>query len=139
MKRYLAMLSASLLLLASGSSLALAQQAEAVPPAPQRDQEKQPGMDSNSNAPAEIMRRQKDLHPGVKIAQRAQAGMMARGPMPQILFAVMDADGDGTLSLEELQDALARIFNHMDADDDGRVTPEEIRSFFRGASLGTGR
>jgi hypothetical protein len=50
--------------------------------------------------------------------------------------AVMDADGDGALSLEEVQEAHARIFNHVDADDDGRVTPEEMQAFFHGTPPG---
>jgi Ca2+-binding EF-hand superfamily protein len=59
-------------------------------------------------------------------------GMMGHGGMMRIMFAVIDADGDGALSLEEVQEVHARIFNHIDADDDGRVTPEEMQAFFRG-------
>ena len=59
--------------------------------------------------------------------------MMGRGGMMRIILAVMDADGDGALSLEEVQEAHARIFNHVDADDDGRVTLEEMQAFFHGA------
>jgi hypothetical protein len=62
-----------------------------------------------------------------------ERGMMGRGGMMRIMLAVMDADGDGALSLEEVQEAHARIFNHVDADDDGRVTLEEMQAFFHGA------
>ena len=41
---------------------------------------------------------------------------------------------DGALSLEEVQEVHARIFNAADAD--GRVTPEEMQAFFHGAAPG---
>jgi EF hand len=59
-------------------------------------------------------------------------GMMHGGGMMRVIFAVMDADGDGALSLEEVQEAHARIFNAVDADGDDRVTPEEMQAFFHG-------
>jgi hypothetical protein len=64
-------------------------------------------------------------------------GMMGHGGMGhravmQVIFAITDANGDGTLSLQEVQDTHARIFAHMDGDDDGQVTKREIRAFFRG-------
>ena len=59
-------------------------------------------------------------------------GGMGHGAMMQVVFAMMDADGNGSLSLQEVQDAHARIFAHMDADGDGEVTKAEIRAFFRG-------
>jgi hypothetical protein len=58
---------------------------------------------------------------------------MGHGAMMRIVFALMDGDGDGALSRQELQEAHDRIFNHIDADNDDRVTIEEIRSFYRGA------
>ena len=49
-----------------------------------------------------------------------------------MLFALMDADGDGTISLQEFQAAHERIFKAMDANKDGRLTLEEIQAFMQG-------
>ncbi len=59
-----------------------------------------------------------------------QRGM--RGPFMRIIFALMDSDGDGTVSLEEFQAAHERIFKAMDADKDGTLTLEEMQGFLRG-------
>ena len=70
-------------------------------------------------------------------------GMMGRGMMGQgyghgspmamrIIFSLMDANGDGKLSLEEFQAAHERIFRAMDTDHDGTVTFEEMQAFIRG-------
>ena len=60
-------------------------------------------------------------------------GMMGRG-MYRIMFALMDTDGDGTLSLEEFQAAHAKIFKAMDTNKDGKLTPAEIEAFMSGGS-----
>ena len=55
------------------------------------------------------------------------------GPMMmRIIFSLMDADGDGKLTLEEFQAAHERIFKAMDTDHDGTVTLEEMQTFMRG-------
>ncbi|TFV79759.1 EF-hand domain-containing protein [Bradyrhizobium frederickii] len=76
-------------------------------------------------------------------------GMMGRGMMGQgmkghgatggdavqspvvfrIIFALMDADGDGNVSLPEFQVAHERIFKAMDRDKDGKLTFEEMMAF----------
>ena len=72
-------------------------------------------------------------------------GMMGRGMMGQgcghgmmspmamrIIFSLMDADGDGKLTLQEFKAAHERIFKAMDTDHDGTVTFEEMQAFIRG-------
>jgi len=58
-------------------------------------------------------------------------GMMGPG-MRRMMFALMDADGDGSLSQQEFLAGHERIFRAMDANKDGRVTPEELRAFMSG-------
>jgi Ca2+-binding EF-hand superfamily protein len=58
-------------------------------------------------------------------------GMM--GPVAmRIIFALIDSDGDGTISLQEFQAAHERIFKAMDANKDGLLTLDEMQAFMRG-------
>ncbi|MEW9835159.1 EF-hand domain-containing protein [Mesorhizobium marinum] len=57
---------------------------------------------------------------------------MMHGAGMRIMFAVMDADGDGALSLAEIQDFHGRIFKAVDKNGDGKVEMAEIESFFHG-------
>jgi hypothetical protein len=59
-------------------------------------------------------------------------GMMGQGMMMRMIFALMDADGDGTISLPEFQAAHERLFKAMDANKDGRLIIEEMQSFMQG-------
>ena len=59
-------------------------------------------------------------------------GMMGHGPGMRFIFALMDSDGDGTVSLQEFQAAHERVFKAMDTDKDGTLTLEEIQAFMRG-------
>jgi Ca2+-binding EF-hand superfamily protein len=64
-------------------------------------------------------------------------GMMGGGTMGppfmmRMMFALMDADGDGTISLQEFQAAHERIFRAIDSNKDGKVTQEEMQAFIHG-------
>ena len=59
-------------------------------------------------------------------------GMMGHGAAMRVIFALMDSDGDGTVSLQEFQAAHEKIFKAMDTDKDGTLTLEEIQAFMRG-------
>ena len=57
---------------------------------------------------------------------------MMRPGMMRMMLILVDTDGDGALSLEEIQAVHARMFTATDANGDGRVTPEEIEAFMHG-------
>ncbi|WP_292602577.1 EF-hand domain-containing protein [Mesorhizobium sp.] len=65
-------------------------------------------------------------------------GGMMHGARMRMMFAIVDADGDGALSQTEVQDFVERIFNAVDEDGDDSIDREEIRSFFRAGGDDTG-
>jgi EF hand len=77
-----------------------------------------------------------DHHGGMMGGGMMGHGMMrhgrGHGMAMRIIFSLMDADGDGKLTLQEWQAAHERIFKAMDADHDGTVTLEEMEAFMRG-------
>jgi hypothetical protein len=104
------------------------------------DQSNVPGLLGNKSGPAQ--------HPPSGLQNRVQGneeededqggfhppgmmGMMGHGMM-RMIFGLMDADGDGKLTLQEFQAAHERIFKAMDTDHDGTVTFEEMQAFIRG-------
>lgn len=71
---------------------------------------------------------------GRAMKARAMMGSDAMGPpiMFRMMFALMDADGDGTISLPEFQVAHERIFKAMDTNKDGKLAMEEMLLFMHG-------
>lgn len=76
------------------------------------------------------------MGPSGMMGRGMMGGAAARGEMPaplmRIIFALIDTDSDGKISLQEFQAAHERIFKAMDANNDGQVTLEEMETFFRG-------
>jgi hypothetical protein len=72
---------------------------------------------------------------GGHMTGRDMMGGGAMGPpiMFRMMFALMDADSDGTISLQEFQAAHERFFKAMDSNKDGKLTLEEIQAFMHGA------
>jgi EF hand domain-containing protein len=62
-----------------------------------------------------------------------ESGPIVHSTIMRILFGMMDASGDGKLSLEEWQAAHERIFiKAMDTNHDGTVSFEEMEAFLHG-------
>src|SRR3569623_1970786 len=49
--------------------------------------------------------------------------------MTRMIFALIDADGDGAISLSEFQTAHERLFKAMDSNKDGKLTPDDMVAF----------
>jgi len=77
-------------------------------------------------------------HGGMMGAGMMGHGMMGGGAMGsppvmlRIMFALIDTDSDGTISLQEFQTAHERIFKAMDTNKDGKLTLEEMQAFMHG-------
>jgi EF hand len=163
MRKHVRVLAATVALLACGAFAANAQapgaQAPATQPSPtaqptpgapvvpQQDQAQDSDQRGYYPHPGGMMGMMSGHSPGM--LGMMGAGTMGRGAryhdwcrgrdivapmMMRIIFSLMDADGDGKLSLQEFQAAHERIFKAMDADKDGSVTLEEMEAFMRGTS-----
>jgi hypothetical protein len=124
MKKQLLLLTASTLVLAGSVTAAHAQGGTAGPM-------------MQSDQPGGMMRHQRTEGEEEGSPQRRQPpagmrGMMGGPHMLTMLMIMVDTDGDGTLSLAEVQAVHARVFNYADGDDDGKLTLEEMQRFFRG-------
>jgi len=82
--------------------------------------------------PAGPMMQQRDQYHGGMMGHGMMGQGRGHGMAMRIIFSLMDADGDGTVSLQEWQAAHERIFKAMDADHDGTVTLEEMEAFMHG-------
>jgi hypothetical protein len=147
MRKYVLVLTTTAAILACGAIAAIAQAPGAETPGTQQSPKAQP----TPGGPGGMMGMPGMMgdHPGMMGGHPGITGMMGpdyghhgwdreRGAvgsvMARIIFSLMDADGDGKLTLQEWQAAHERIFKAMDTDHDGTVTLEEMQAFMRGQS-----
>ena len=91
------------------------------------------GMSASAQQPPETTVQREGMPGGGMMRGRMMAHRaMMRLPF-RIIFALMDTDGDGTVSLSEFQAAHEKIFKAMDADKDGTLTMEEMLAFMHGS------
>ena len=69
--------------------------------------------------------------PGLAAAQDGFPGPGPRGS-PGAMFDRVDADGDGQVTVKEVEAFRAELFRQMDADGDGEMTPDEAMAFGSG-------
>ena len=142
MKKHFLMLTTAASILACGTAGASAQEDTDNPVMQQLEQAQQDPTDEvNPDASGHSMMRRcmRQCLSGDSMMGRhtMKPGGMRGGFAMRIIFALMDPDGDGTISLEEFQAAHRQIFKAMDADKDGTVSMEEMRDFFHGAGKAT--
>jgi hypothetical protein len=134
MEKHVLVLTTSAFILACGAITASAQQSPGTPMMQQPDQQQTQQRPADQESPG--------MRGMMGRGMMGQGGMMGRcmmghrgmmGPfVMRIIFALMDSDGDGTISLQEFQAAHERIFKAMDANKDGRLTLEEMQAFMHG-------
>ena len=127
MRKHVLVLTATTAILACGVIAAIAQ-------APGAEAQPTPGGPGGMMGMPGMMRD----HPGMMGGHPGIMGLMGRdhghhgSVMARIIFSLMDADGDGKLTLQEWQAAHERIFKAMDTNHDGTVTLEEMEAFMHG-------
>jgi EF hand len=127
MRRRILGLTTSVLILAYGTVGALAQNPITPQPDQQQTQSHPMGQeDASTMGPGSMMGR------GMMGRGMMGGGMMGPPFMMRMMFALMDSDGDGTISLQEFQAAHERIFKAMDSNKDGKLTLEEMQAFIHG-------
>ena len=55
--------------------------------------------------------------------------MLSGAARAKILFAIVDTNGDGALSFDEIMAVHKRVFDVIDTNKDGKVTMEELQAF----------
>jgi hypothetical protein len=121
-------LTISTIILAFGAVDAIAQDRTTPEPHLQQAQSPSTSQDANPMGQAGMMG-------GGMMGRGMMAAAGMAGPPPiilRIMFALIDTDGDGTISLQEFQAAHERIFKAMDANKDGKLTLEEMQAFMHG-------
>ena len=132
MKKHVLMLTTSAFILACSAMATTAQQSPGMPMMQKSDQAQQPPADRDGGQGG-MMGRGMMGREGMMGCGMMGHGMMGSMPM-RIIFALMDGDGDGNVSLQEFQAAHEKIFKAMDTNKDGTLTLEEIQAFMRGTS-----
>ena len=138
--RILAITASAFMLLGAATS-ASAQSTEMQPPGQQQPSTSEgsprtmgPGMMRDGGMMGVGMMRSGMMHGGMMGGGMMRHHAMANPLMLRMIFALIDEDGDGTVSLQEFQAAHERIFRAMDANKDGVLTPDEMTSFVSGVS-----
>jgi Ca2+-binding EF-hand superfamily protein len=131
MSRHILGLTISALILAYGAFGAIAQ--DRMTPQPDQQQTQSHAMGQEGA----VTMGHPGMMGGAMMEHMMRHGMMGGGAMGQpimfrMMFALMDADGDGTISLQEFQAAHERIFKAMDSNKDGQLTFEEMEAFMHG-------
>ncbi len=148
MQKHVLLLTTAAGILICGVIGASAQAPSAVSPGSQQSPNVQPVPDGSTAQDQDSFSRYHGMMgPGVMGRGMLGGAMMGRGyghhgwderhdiagpMMMRMIFSLMDADGDGKLTLQEFQAAHERIFKAMDTDHDGTVTLEEMEAFIRG-------
>ncbi len=60
---------------------------------------------------------------------------MMRHAGMRLMFDLLDTDGDGSLSKDEVQGAVGRMFSSIDENGDGKIDRDEIQSFMHGSNM----
>jgi hypothetical protein len=137
MQKHVLVLTTSTFILACGAIAANAQQGPTMqqqPQTPQQQQQQEGHPDSRGGAMGSGMMGRGGMMGSGMMGRGGMmgSGSMHSGMMMRMLFALMDSDGDGTISLQEFQAAHERIFKAMDANKDGHLTLDEIQAFVQG-------
>ncbi len=122
MRRLMLQVTISALVLACGTAAVLAQSQTT----PDQQKMQPPPMAQGSGGPMGWMMGQM---PGGMMGRGMMGGGMMGPPLMRLVFALVDTDGDGTISLQEFQAAHERIFKAMDSNKDDKLTLEEMQAF----------